>query len=551
MVGPILMPILKGVGFVLGVTLVSAFKLLEYTLMPLIFILKLGVDAITAVTRGFTSLFNWIGSGINLLTNKLSEIPLVGKLFKKGDDVVSQPGYGKRSLVTPSGVIALNNKDNIIAYADDFDGTKKLPYGSIAKKLGMGSDTGELISTGLQKFAGKRAAPRLLDLLQGKQFFNLAKGARGIPLLGALASGAISGFEERQAGGGLGKSILKGLFVGGGSLGGATLGGAVTGGNPFAAGIGGVAGGKLSEMAFEAMFGTAKKYHKGGIVGGKTDELPAVLQRGEAVISKLQLGGLNKIISGMNTLGSFGDKFNVGSEGVVNKLGGMFGGKAGKALTKAQELKAGGQEGLFSMAQSKFGGMFGGKAGSAMSSISNLFGAGGLKGMAGNLLGKVGLGGIGGNLLGGLAGGPMGMLGMAAPLLKKIPFVGSTLGALAGGPNKLMGKLAGSALGKIGGLFGKKKAPAVSAMSAMMPEMGNMMSMLPFLSGTQSTAAQGTTQPQAPIAVDTAGIEKQLNNFINALQGIQIHMDGSKVGKVLVNSNDAASSIGVFREQSR
>jgi hypothetical protein len=143
------------------------------------------------------------------------------------------------------------------------------------------------------------------------------------------------------------------------------------------------------------------------------------------------------------------------------------------------------------------------------------------------------------------------MLGMAAPLLKKIPFVGSALGALAGGPNKLLGKLAGGALGKIGGLFGKKKAPVVSAMNAMMPEMGNMMSMLPFLSGAQPTTTQGTTQPQAPISVDTAGIEKQLNNFINALQGIQIHMDGAKVGKMLVNSNDAASSLGVFREQSR
>jgi hypothetical protein len=111
--------------------------------------------------------------------------------------------------------------------------------------------------------------------------------------------------------------------------------------------------------------------------------------------------------------------------------------------------------------------------------------------------------------------------------------------------------MGGSLLGKATGLFGKKKAPAVSAMGAMMPEMGNMMSMLPFLSGAQSTTSQGTTQPQAPISVDTAGIEKHLNNFINALQGIQIHMDGAKVGKMLVNSNDAASSLGVFREQSR
>ena len=436
MVGPILIPSLKAVGFVLGVTLVGAFKLLEYTLKPLIFILKLGVDAITAVMSGFTRLYNWIGSGISTVTNKLSEIPLVGKLFKKGDDVVSQPGYGKRSLVTPSGVIALNNKDNIIAYADDLDGTKKLPYGSIAKK-------------------------------------------------------AVEKYEQLDAF----KKQVNDVFA--------------------------------------------------------------------QLISPS--GGFGKVSKFINT--------------DLNK---PIGGKIGGAVAKAQELKAGGAGGLLSMAQNKFGDMFGGKAGGAMSSISNLFtgggsttsnlmgmatkipgvggllgkatgllSGGGLKGMAGSLLGKVGLGGIGGNLLGGLAGGPMGMLGMAAPLLKKIPFVGSAFGKLADAPNKLMGKLAGSALGKIGGLFGKKKAPAVSAMGAMVPEMGNMMSMLPFLSGAQSTAEQSTSRTQTPISVDTTGIERQLNNFINALQNIQVNMDGTKVGKLLVASNDAASSIGVFREQSR
>jgi len=36
-----------------------------------------------------------------------------------GDDVISRPGYGERTLVTPQGPIALNNEDNVIAYADD------------------------------------------------------------------------------------------------------------------------------------------------------------------------------------------------------------------------------------------------------------------------------------------------------------------------------------------------------------------------------------------------------------------------------------------------
>jgi hypothetical protein len=54
-----------------------------------------------------------------------------------GDDVISQAGYGERSLVTPTGVIALNNQDNIISYADDMvstnTGLQLLSKGSIAE----------------------------------------------------------------------------------------------------------------------------------------------------------------------------------------------------------------------------------------------------------------------------------------------------------------------------------------------------------------------------------------------------------------------------------
>jgi hypothetical protein len=244
-------------------------------------------------------------------------------------------------------------------------------------------------------------------------------------------------------------------------------------------------------------------------------------------------------------------------------------------ISKAQELKTGGVEGLFSMVQSKFGDMFGGKAGGMMSSISNLFtgggstssnlmglaskipgiggllgkatgllGGGGLKGLAGNLLGKVGLGSIGGGLL----GGPVGMLGsLAAPLLKKIPFVGSALSSIAGGPSKLIG----SALGKLGGLFGKKKSPVASAMGAMMPDMGGLMAQLPMLSGMMGN----TQQSNQNISVNTSGIEQKLDqklsNFITALSNIQVNMDGTKVGKLLVNVNDAATAVGVFGAQSR
>jgi hypothetical protein len=59
-----------------------------------------------------------------------------GLISKTGDDVVSKSGYGERALVTPTAVVALNNDDNIIAYADDMisdmAGVKTLSKGKIA-----------------------------------------------------------------------------------------------------------------------------------------------------------------------------------------------------------------------------------------------------------------------------------------------------------------------------------------------------------------------------------------------------------------------------------
>lgn len=301
----------------------------------------------------------------------------------------------------------------------------------------------------------------------------------------------------------------------------------------------------------------------GGLVTGpgtgKSDSIPARLSNGEFVINadmvkKLGLPFLNKL----NTDVIKGTTI----ERLLSKAPMLSTG-----ISKAQELKAGGTEGLFSMAQSKLGGI--------MSSISNLFtgagstssnlmglaskipgiggllgkstgllSGGGLKGMAGSLLGKVGLGGIGGGLL----GGPMGMLGLAAPLLKKIPFVGSAMSAIAGGP----GKLISSGLGKLGGLFGKKKSPVAAAINTMMPDMSRMMASLPMLSGMAGGSPQESTKN---ISVDTSGIEQKLDqklsNFIAALSNIQVNMDGTKVGKLLVNVNDVAMTAGVFGAQSR
>jgi hypothetical protein len=52
---------------------------------------------------------------------------LTGSISKRkevdGSDVISRPGYGDRTLVTPTTTVALNNDDNIVAYADDMIST--------------------------------------------------------------------------------------------------------------------------------------------------------------------------------------------------------------------------------------------------------------------------------------------------------------------------------------------------------------------------------------------------------------------------------------------
>ena len=136
--------------------------------------------------------------------------------------------------------------------------------------------------------------------------------------------------------------------------------------------------------------GTQIKRAEGGLVTGpgtgKSDSIPARLSNGEFVINadmvkKLGLPFLNKLnadaIKGttierllsktpmLSTGISKAQELKAGgTEGLFsmmqNKLGSMFGGNVGGAVSKAQELKAGGTDGLLSMMQNKIGDMFGG-----------------------------------------------------------------------------------------------------------------------------------------------------------------------------------------------
>jgi hypothetical protein len=85
-------------------------------------------SAAAAIQKG--NLLKSIGSAVMGAISSLSAIPVVGWAlglaaagtvaalgykFLKGDDVMSEGGYGKRTLLSPEGAIKLNDKDTIIA----------------------------------------------------------------------------------------------------------------------------------------------------------------------------------------------------------------------------------------------------------------------------------------------------------------------------------------------------------------------------------------------------------------------------------------------------
>lgn len=79
------------------------------------------------------------------LVGLVRKIPFVGK-FLTGDDVVSKAGYGERTLTTPESSIALNNNDNVVAYAPQSIPTpasavQMLSYGALATTTGTTTTT--------------------------------------------------------------------------------------------------------------------------------------------------------------------------------------------------------------------------------------------------------------------------------------------------------------------------------------------------------------------------------------------------------------------------
>lgn len=251
------------------------------------------------VAMGGTLLGSGIGSAIGtalglLLTPVLGPFGpmlggtiggVVGGYLTKKDDMMS--GYGKRTLLTPTGAVALNNQDTVIAGTNLFKGDDVVssPKGSLSL-ANIGFSAGQtgvaaaekgalnqfitkrlpyLMSFGKMGSRGIDLTNRTVDTVFGTVGKNssrftkyLAKNIQAIPLIGSLIGGLISGGMEYTESGDLMRALGMGTFSALGGIGGSVLGAGLTAGNPVAASLGGIGGSLGGEWLFNQMFGKAR-----------------------------------------------------------------------------------------------------------------------------------------------------------------------------------------------------------------------------------------------------------------------------------------------------
>jgi hypothetical protein len=83
----------------------------------------------TSIAKAWGSIVSFLGPfGIPVaIAAGAGLVSLASGLFSKGDDVTSEPGYGKRTLLHPEGAIALNDNDTVIAGTNLGGGGKSSP----------------------------------------------------------------------------------------------------------------------------------------------------------------------------------------------------------------------------------------------------------------------------------------------------------------------------------------------------------------------------------------------------------------------------------------
>jgi hypothetical protein len=127
---------------------------------------QLGVGLANASTGIMGSLAKVpFGLGIPLALGAIAGLAALIYSFtsKKGDDVVSEGGYGSRTLMGPEGAIQLNNKDTVIAGTDLFSNQSKAQSQSAPAVSAIASSNNSMIGALISEFRGVRS-----DMASGK-----------------------------------------------------------------------------------------------------------------------------------------------------------------------------------------------------------------------------------------------------------------------------------------------------------------------------------------------------------------------------------------------
>lgn len=127
---------------------------------------QLGVGLANASTGIMGSLAKVpFGLGIPLALGAIAGLAALVYSFtsKKGDDVVSEGGYGNRTLLGPEGAIKLNNNDTVIAGTDLFSNKKQSQSAVTQTASPIASSNNNMINALISEFRGVRA-----DMASGK-----------------------------------------------------------------------------------------------------------------------------------------------------------------------------------------------------------------------------------------------------------------------------------------------------------------------------------------------------------------------------------------------
>lgn len=204
-IGAVLLPPLKVVAYIIGTVVTGAFVALGATIKVMLGIVGFVIDFITGSVKLAAKLIEAIWNGTldlikAMIPGSIGDDAIESMKIKKtvevatpaavpastGNDVVASSGYGDRTLVTPNGAIALNNRDTVVAYADDMmSGIKTYSLGTLSKQ--MSNDGGEL---------GRKVDELITVLREANTTIQIDNTVRQVPRMAVSSVGAYTRNER-------------------------------------------------------------------------------------------------------------------------------------------------------------------------------------------------------------------------------------------------------------------------------------------------------------------------------------------------------------------